>query len=130
MGHIMKPFFLLDTVILIDHLNGIEKATGFLLNLKENEALISIITKAEVLTGIEEKERAAVTLLLNKFNCLSLDCTIADKAAMLRKKFHWKLPDAFQAALAMKNRIYLLTRNTKDFDEKKHEFVRIPYRLE
>ena len=56
----MKPAFLLDTVSLIDHLNGIDKATELLLNLKENEALISVITKAAVLTGVVEKERASV----------------------------------------------------------------------
>jgi predicted nucleic acid-binding protein len=51
------------------------------------------------------------------------------RAAELRKKYGWKLPDAFQAALAMHNHIKLSTRNTRDFDPIKHSFVEIPYEL-
>ena len=40
-----------------------------------------------------------------------------------------KLPDAFQAALALHHKIQLTTRNTKDFDRRKHKFVEVPYTL-
>jgi predicted nucleic acid-binding protein len=50
-------------------------------------------------------------------------------AAQLRGKYGWKLPDAFQAALAQHHKTKLTTRNTKDFDPKKHDFVEVPYSL-
>ncbi len=47
----------------------------------------------------------------------------------MRKKHGWKLSDAFQAAISIHHKIKLTTRNTKDFDSKKHDFVEIPYIL-
>jgi predicted nucleic acid-binding protein len=124
-----KAQFMLDTVILIDHLNGIQKATDFLLSLKEGEAVISVITRAEVMTGVNDEEKSAVTFFLDNYKCLSIGKNIADRAAELRKANKWKLPDAFQAAAALENKLLLMTRNTKDFDEAKHAFVKIPYRI-
>ena len=53
---------------------------------------------------------------------------IADLAATLRRQHKWKLPDAFQAALAQTHKLKLATRNTKDFPSR-HDFVEIPYEL-
>jgi predicted nucleic acid-binding protein len=58
-----------------------------------------------------------------------VDRTISDSAAKLRKQHGWKLPDAFQAAIAIQNNIKLSTRNTKDFNPKQHEFVAVSYIL-
>ncbi|MBN1699348.1 MAG: hypothetical protein JW881_17645 [Spirochaetales bacterium] len=71
----MNATYLIDTVIIIDHLNGIQKA------------------------------------------------------AETRRLFRLKLPDAFQAALAIKHSLRLATRNTRDFWEEVHQWVTIPYRL-
>ncbi|MCP4629281.1 MAG: type II toxin-antitoxin system VapC family toxin [bacterium] len=57
------------------------------------------------------------------------DRPIADLAAKLRREHSWKLPDAFQAAIARHHKIKLITRNSKDFDPHKHEFVEIPYKI-
>jgi len=35
---------LIDSVILIDHLNGIDKATRFIIDLDPSEAAVSVIT--------------------------------------------------------------------------------------
>jgi len=43
---------LLDSVILIDHLNGINKATRFVSDLDPQKTAISVITRAEVLVGV------------------------------------------------------------------------------
>ena len=59
---------------------------------------------------------------------LLLDSVIADLADELRREHHWKLPDAFQAALALRHGLQLATRNTKDFPPKRHDFVTISYR--
>ena len=120
---------LLDSVILIDHLNGIEKATHFIINLDPVETAISVITRAEILTGVDEDQHPETFQLLDQYQHLIIDKPIADLAAKLRREHSWKFPDAFQAALAQHHRIKLITRNSKDFDPRKHNFVEIPYRL-
>ena len=119
----------IDSVIIIDHLNGIDKATHFILNIDPRQTAISVITRAEILTGIHEDEPAGIIHLLDQYKLLIIDKSIADFAANLRRKYGWKLPDAFQAALAQHHKVKLSTRNTKDFQPRKHDFVEIPYSL-
>lgn len=59
----------------------------------------------------------------------SVKKVIADKVADLRHTHGWKLPDAFQEAIATRHHLKFYTRNTKDFDPRKHSFVEIPYRI-
>ena len=118
---------LLDSVILIDHFNGITSATRFLTALDPDSTAISVITLAEILVGLDKEATRKARPLLEQFRILSIDPSIAEKAADLRKRFGWKLPDAFQAALALQHHIRLVTRNTKDFDPRKHSFVEVPY---
>jgi len=118
---------LIDSVILIDHLNGIEKATRFIAKLDPLETAISVITRAEILTGLDEDHQAEVISLLDQYQLLNIDKPIADLAANLRRKYGWKLPAAFQAALAQNHKVKLSTRNSKDFNPQKHDFVEIPY---
>lgn len=125
----MRPVYLLDSVILIDHLRGLPEATRWLSGLREGEAVLSAITRAEVLCGGTEKETAAAAALCDEFECLPLTGEDASRAAEWRKKNGWKLPDAFQAAVASRNGLKLVTRNVRDFDEKKYAFVLVPYRL-
>jgi len=125
----LKAKFLIDTVILIDHLNGIASATNWLKNNSDGESVVSVITRAEVLSGANEEEMADIILFLDNYHCIAFDKGIADKADELRRKYNWRLPDAFQAALAIQHKLLLVTRNTKDFNEKKHAFVKIPYRF-
>ena len=120
---------LIDSVIIIDHLNGIEKATHFILSIDPRQNAISVITRAEILTGIHDDEQTEIIHLLDQYNLLTIDKSIADLAANLRRNYGWKLPDAFQVALAQYHKIKLSTRNTKDFKPQKHDFVEIPYTL-
>ena len=55
---------------------------------------------------------------------------VADLAAVLRRQHRWKLPDAFQAALAQTHKLRLATRNTRDFPAEKFAFVSVPYESE
>jgi predicted nucleic acid-binding protein len=118
---------LLDSVILIDHLNGIEKATRFILELQPEQTAVSVITRVEILAGLKEDDKKVVVPLLDQYKLHIIDQPVADMAADLRRVHRWKLPDAFQAALALHHKIKLTTRNTKDFDPKKFDFVEIPY---
>ena len=120
---------LIDSVILIDHLNGIDKATRFIIKLDPLETAISVITRAEILTGLAEDELAEVKRLLDQYQLFIIDRPIADLAAKLRREHSWKLPDAFQAAIARHHKIKLITRNSKDFNPQKHDFVEIPYQI-
>jgi predicted nucleic acid-binding protein len=118
---------LLDSVILIDHLNNIPQATEFLLSLDPEKTAISVISYAEILTGLDEDGKRKAKALLDSYKILEIDVTVAEKAATLRRQYGWKLPDAFQAAIALCYSIKLCTRNTKDFNFRKHSFVEIPY---
>ena len=120
---------LIDSVIIIDHLNGVDAATQFLLGINPQQTSISVITWAEIMVGVEAASTDLVRSFLNQYKIFSIDPSIADLAAKLRRKYRWKLPDAFQAALAINHRIRLTTRNTKDFDPAEHEFVEVPYKI-
>jgi predicted nucleic acid-binding protein len=118
---------LLDSVIIIDHFNQIKPAKDFLENVLTVSA-ISVITRAEVLTGFKEhKSREKAIEFLELFPLLDITKPIADLAAILRQQYGWKLPDALQAAIAQHHKLKLATRNTKDFSPLKHDFVIIPY---
>ena len=125
----MSPAFLIDSAILVDHLRGVAQATRWLGSLKEGAGAISVITRAEVLSGGEPDALVPATLLCDQFPCVDVTRTIADRAAQLRRRHRWKLPDAVQAAIALQLGLKLATRNTKVFDPGKHPFVAIPYHL-
>ena len=120
--------YLLDSVILIDHFNDIDAATKFLRDHRRDIA-ISAITRAEVLTGFDDDQRALPVRFLDTFACLPLDIATADLAARLRREHRWKLPDALQAAVAQHHGLKLVTRNTKDFPAELFDFVLSPYSL-
>jgi predicted nucleic acid-binding protein len=120
---------LLDSVILIDHFNGVRKATDFIRNFY-GSSWISAITRAEVLTGFENPVHLQkASELLNRFPLVVIDAAVADLGAELRRLYRWKLPDALQAASAKVHELVLITRNIKDFPPEKYDFVRIPYLL-
>jgi predicted nucleic acid-binding protein len=120
---------LIDSVILIDHLNSVKKASDFLASLDPRETAISVITRAEILCGMDDDGFEEAGMLLDQYVLLVLDRAAADAAARLRREHGWRLPDAFQAALAQLHHTQLSTRNTKDFNPRKHRFVEVPYTL-
>ena|SRR3990172_5640144 len=125
----MAARFLLDTVILIDVLNGSDSAARWLNEVTPGGAVISVVTRCEVLVGVNPTKQDELLGMLEDWKCLSVTPEIADLAAALRREYRWKLPDAFQAALSQHHGLLLATRNTKDFPPETHAFVRIPYRV-
>jgi predicted nucleic acid-binding protein len=117
---------LFDSVIMIDHLNGISRATRYLRSI--DDGVISVVTRAEVLTGITDTDANTIAWL-DWFPTIGIDQLTADVAAALRRKYRWRLPDAFQAAIAEVHGLKLATRNTRDFPPKTHSFVVVPYTL-
>ncbi len=122
------PTVLVDSVIMMDHFNGIPAATEYLLSM-QGKLAISVITRAEVLTGFQQRKRQLARRLLDRFPLLIIDRTIADLAATLRRQNRWKMPDALQAALAKHHKLKLATRDTDDFPPKRYRFVTVPYTL-
>ena len=120
--------YLLDSVILIDHFNGVTAATAFL-GRHGAESAVSVITRAEVLAGFDHDAALLAIRLLDAFPALPLTVEIADDAARLRRGSRWKLPDAIQAAIARAHGLTLVTRNTRDFQPGGDPEVLIPYRL-
>ena len=102
--------YLIDSTILIDHLNGVSPATEWLSKLDDKEAVISVITRAEVLVKASEKWEE-VSALLSEYDCLPIGPDETDIAAGLRNRHAIKLPDAFQAALAKNEEIIFVTRD-------------------
>lgn len=120
--------YLLDSVIVIDHFNGVAAATGFLERYAAESAL-SVITRAEVLAGFDADAESVALRLLDVFPTLPLTVEIADDAARLRRGSRWKLRDAIQAAIARAHGLTLVTRNTRDFQPGGDPEVLIPYQL-
>jgi predicted nucleic acid-binding protein len=120
---------LLDTNIIIDHLNGVPEATAYL-KAVHGSAAISVVTRAEVLAGIDGAENEAKTKrLLGLFPALALTPEVADEVASFRKK-RLKFPDAAQAALATIHKLQLVTRDTRDFSTEKLGLrITVPYTL-
>ena len=117
---------LLDSVVLIDHFNGLATATRYL-SARHPDAAVSVITRAEVLTGFARRAAKKAALFLDCFPTLGIDQATADRAAALRREHGWKLPDAFQAAIARQHGLRFVTRNQRDFPPRRHRFVIIPY---
>jgi len=107
--------YLVDSNIIIYHLNGEKIATKFLKNFKE-EIAISQITYVEVLSFkfTLEQERI-VKKFLEEFKILDIDSKVAQKAVEFRKLKKIKLPDNLIASTAKVYDLILVTRNTKDF---------------
>ena len=123
-----KTRYLIDSVILIDHLNGVLKSTQWLSGVRYEEAVISPVTRAEVLVGAGEAEETAKRLI-DSYDCLPIDAEIATLAARLRGQWKIRLPDAFQLALAERHKLILVTRDKGDFGKILSPAVRIPYSL-
>ncbi len=118
--------YLLDSVIVIDHLNGIAPATRFLAE-HASACAVSVITRAEVLAGFDEADAPLARELLDLFPALPITADTADLAARLRRRLRLKLPDALQAALAAGHELTLVTRNTRDFRSGPDFEVQVPY---
>ena len=118
---------LLDSVILIDHFNGVAAATAYIQEVAAR-AHVSAVTRAEVLAGFAEEDTPPVHALLDLFPLLAIDREVAELAAALRRSERWRLADAFQVATARHHGLVLATRDTQSFPPERHDFVRVPYK--
>lgn len=121
----MKAVF--DTNILVDYLNGVEKAKREI-NLYKNR-IISVISQIEVLVGVEDQdEEMAVRSFLSLFEVRNVTGGIAEEAIKVRKATRMKVPDAIVFATAREEGCIVVSRNTKDLKEEWPD-VRVPYKI-
>lgn len=118
----MKALF--DSNIVIDFLNGI-KAAREEFDLYEGRA-ISMITWMEVMSGVPPEMEAVTRQFLARFELVSIDAEVAERAVRLRASKSLKLPDAIVLASAIVRGLILVTRDTKAFGTNTPA-VRIPY---
>ena len=115
----------IDSDVLIDYLQGLEKARLEIDRYARRE--ISIISWMEIMAGAESpEEEKECRAFLSTFTIHPLSVEIAGEAVRLRKKFRVRLPDAIVWATARVNDCLLVTRNTKDISTDELG-VRFPY---
>lgn len=123
---IVAAQLVLDTNILIDFLNDVEMAVGFLE--RHAEAAISPVTWMEVLVGTPPDEEEITREWLASFRMLPLDRSVYEMAVALRKNYRNKLPDALIWATARAHGFVLVTRNVHDFLRSEPD-IHVPYTL-
>ena len=112
---------ILDTDVLLDHLQGQRAALEYLsAQLKASETLaISVITLTEVLSGLRYDEEARINQLLRFFFILDINESVGRQASEYLRQFrqsdHLDLGDALVAATALFAGGTLVTRNTKRY---------------
>lgn len=68
-------------------------------------------------------------VIMAQWNAGRMEYWVSKAVIHLANTNGWKLPDAFQAALAKHHKTILTTRNIKDFDPAKFDFIEFPYSL-
>ena len=108
--------YLVDSNIIIYHLNGHRIATEFLSE-HDEEIAISQITLIEVMSfPFSPEEEKIVSDLLMGFRLIDVDTEISLRAIENQKRKKIKIPDNIIASTAMVHDLVLVTRNTKDFN--------------
>ena len=108
--------YLIDSNIIIYHLNGNEEATNFITKNIE-KSTISRITYIEVMSfnfTAEEEERVKDQLM--DYDIIDTSQKIALQAIANRKEKKIKVPDNIIASTAQVNDLTLVTRNVNDFN--------------
>ncbi len=103
--------YLLDSNILIYHLNGEGAITSFIKG--EMPKFISVISVTELLAkpSITLEQEFLITNFLEQFRMLPLDVLVAKKAAEFKRKYNLTFPDAIMAATAERYNLILITRD-------------------
>ena len=112
------PAILVDTDILIVYLRGTPAAVQYLENL-DADLKLSAINVAELFAGVRDSERDAVDQLLDCFEIIPLDHSLAIRGGLFRRDFGRShgvgLADAIVAATAEKSGCVLATLNRKHY---------------
>ena len=113
----MGKKYLIDTNALIEYTGDLlpEKAHSFISGIIDEQFIISVINKIEVL-GYNTAGKD-IEDFIELADVIELTGDITSKTIELRKVYKTKLPDAIIAASAIVNNLTIITRNTKDFEK-------------
>ncbi|MBI3412721.1 MAG: type II toxin-antitoxin system VapC family toxin [Candidatus Aenigmarchaeota archaeon] len=128
----MKPAFVVDTDVLVDHLRGFEPAKKILRQIGDREIIgyISSVTEAELFAGkeaVSADRRNELNELIKLFEKIILDNEIAQKSGEFRRNYGVEIPDAIIAATAFYKGSKVLTKNKKDFEKIREVVIEEPY---
>lgn len=113
--------FLLDSDVAIWHLRGRSSVVEIVVGLARKGRIgLSAITRAEVLVGMREPERALTLRFLDSCETLPVTATTADRAGEIVRGFRSQgitlsLPDALIGATALLVSIPLYTCNPRHY---------------
>jgi predicted nucleic acid-binding protein len=110
-----KPRFMLDSCVIIKHLNHELNLEAFFAARGDNEKCISVITFIEVLSDpdMTADEEAAARDFLSGCVCLDITAEVREKAVLVRRfRKNMKLPDCIIAASAIVLNATLLSTDT------------------
>jgi predicted nucleic acid-binding protein len=117
--------YLIDSNIIIYHLNGEAAATEFLIEFA-GQCFISRLTFIEVLSfELSKKEEQKIRDLLETFSILDTSEAIALQCIENRKIRKIKIADNIIGSTAQVNNLTLVTRNIKDFTSLEIEILNI-----
>jgi len=112
---------LVDTDVFVDHLRGSRKIVA-----GGDRVVYSVVTRCELFAG-RETEEGTVRRLLEPFEELPVDRSIAERAGRLRRTSGLRTPDALIAASALEHTLTLVTRNVGDFKAARGLKIREPH---
>jgi predicted nucleic acid-binding protein len=109
----MKGKFVLDTNIIIDHLEGLSPWGDFLNGLRPSNGCISVMTRMELLAwkDLDSEGERRVRALLKRLSIAPLSPEIEAEAIALRRKTRLKIPDAIITATAVISDAMLVTKD-------------------
>lgn len=126
---------LLDTSVIFDHLNGRYGRTEFLDRLVEQGHILACcaVNITEVYAGLRPGEETGTEAFMSSLECLPVTPEIARKAGLLRRDWRAKgqtlsYTDVTIAAVALSNKVSLLTDNRKHFPMPEIELLQLPHR--
>jgi len=82
----MAKRFLVDTDVIIEYLRGREQAVEYLESL-EGMLHVSVVTVAELYSGVRDNEQEALEQFLNAFDVVTVDISLARSAGLCRKNY-------------------------------------------
>lgn len=111
----IHQWMILDTNILIAHLNGESGVVDIMSRWKKSGRLlfVSSISVAEILAlpAITPAEADRIKMFLSNFLAIPFDHSIAEIAAIFKRTYKLNIPDAAIAASAFTRNIPLVTRD-------------------
>ncbi|MCU1273713.1 MAG: PilT protein domain protein [Bryobacterales bacterium] len=126
---------LLDSSVILDHLNGRFGRTEFLDQLVERGHVLACcpVNITEVYAGLRPGEEDKTAAFLDSLEYLSLTPEIARQAGLLRRDWQKKgqtlsYTDVTIAATALSNEVPLLTDNQKHFPMPELQLLPLPHR--